>query len=139
MGILNIFEGKGWLAYGSYLGGVLGALLMHLNQVMPVHGSLTFGLPMGLGLAVALGMIGGLIGGVIGCFVAGRLVKESLVLGVGESLGIGLLNGFLAGTAIGIILGCIHKWWPEAATLANVLLLVVAIVVAGMMVVKAKK
>ncbi|MFH1830425.1 MAG: hypothetical protein ABH871_06590 [Pseudomonadota bacterium] len=134
----SVFTGKGWLAYGSYMGGALGALLLHLNQILPVHSALTFGMPMGLGLAVALGMIGGLIGGVIGCFVGARLAREGLVMGVGESLGVGLLNGFLVGTAVGIILGFIHRWWPGIATMASVALLIIAIVFTGILLTRAK-
>lgn len=121
--------GKGWLAYGSFVGGVLGALIMHLNEVLNSHAQLIFDIQMGLTLAVALGMVGGMLGGVIGSLISGRLAKENIVLNVGESLGIGLVDGFLSGTLTGIIMGLIHMWKPKFLS-PGTLLIIMALVIA---------
>ena len=112
----ELFREKRWLAYGSCLGGVLGALVIHLNEALPSTGGLSFGLPMGLALAVGLGMVGGMVGGVIGSFIAGTFVKEDVALNVGESLGVGLLNGFIVGTAVGISIGLVHRYSAEVVS-----------------------
>jgi hypothetical protein len=125
-----LFSKKRWLLYGSCLGGVIGALLMHLNESFHVHGALSFGIPMGMGLAVALGMVGGLVGGVLGAFIASRSAHEDLVMGLGESMGVGLMNGFLTGTATGAVMGAVHTWWPHHAVFSNLVLLSASLVVA---------
>lgn len=104
----ELFREKRWLLWGSLIGGIVGALLMYLNEMMPVHEAITLGMPPGLGYAVILGMIGGLVGGAIGSFIAGRLAHEDVVIGLGESLGVGLVNGFLAGTLAGLVMGLLR-------------------------------
>jgi|GEM_PF-2679208 hypothetical protein len=125
----KLFRDKGWLAYGSFVGGVFGALIMHLNEALNSHPQLTLDIQMSLTLAVALGMVGGILGGVIGSLISGRLAKENIVLNVGESLGIGLVDGFLSGTLTGIIMGLIHMWKPKFLS-AGTLLIIMALVIA---------
>ena len=125
----KLIRDKGWLAYGSFVGGSLGALIMHLNEILNSHAQLTFDIQMGLTLAVALGMVGGMLGGAIGSLISGRLAKEDIVLNVGESLGIGLVDGFLSGTLTGVGIGLIHMWKPEFLS-AGPLLIIMALVIA---------
>lgn len=120
----DIIAGKRWLFYGSLIGGSMGALLIHINELMPQEGGLTLGLKLGLISATALGMIGGIIGGVIGSLLSGFFAGEDIFVNVGVSLGIGLTNGFIAGTFIGFGLGCLHKWWPHLITPNTILMFV---------------
>lgn len=122
--IKDIFSEKKWLVAGSCFGGVLGALVVHLNEFFPMGIQQSLDLPMGVGLAVALGMVGGIMGGVVGSLVSGALFKEEIAVNLGESLGIGLINGFLVGTVIGIALGYIHRTWPEIITPVTLLILI---------------
>jgi len=123
----DIITGKKWVAYGSQVGGVLGALLIHLNELLPASNQLTFGLQIGFALAVALGMIGGILGGVFGSLISGALAGEDIVLNIGKSLGIGMMNGFLTGTLTGLVLGLLRIWKPHWVTI-NTILLFIAVV-----------
>ncbi len=109
-------EQKHWLFFGSSVGGALCALLIHLNELMPANDRISLGLPMGMALSTALGMIAGLIGGVFGSFISGALAGEDVFLNIGQSLGIGLINGFFVGTLVGVGLGLLHTWKPEIMT-----------------------
>lgn len=122
--IKDIFSEKKWLMAGSCFGGVLGALIVHLNEFFPMGIQQSLDLPMGIGLAVALGMVGGIMGGVAGSLVSGALFKEEIAVNLGESLGIGLINGFLVGTVCGLILGYVHRIWPEIITPATLFILI---------------
>ena len=108
----EFLQGKGWLIFGSIIGGVLGALTMHLNYAISPGGGAQFAVPLGMGLSVVLGMIGGIVGGVFGSFISGLYVHENAVLNVGASLGVGLVNGFVCGTIVGILLGATNEIWP---------------------------
>lgn len=130
MNILKKFlEGKGWLLYGSLVGGILGALAMHLNAVLSPGGALLAGMPLGFPEAIGLGMIGGLGGGAIGSFLAGMAAREEIVFNIGASLGIGLINGFMIGVVVGVIMGGLHNWHPNL-TSPSALMIFFAIVVA---------
>jgi hypothetical protein len=130
MTIMNrFFRNKGWLAYGSILGGVIGTLLIHLNEVINGNAQLTFGVQMGLPLAAALGMIGGIFGGVAGSFICGVIAHEGIALNLGEALGVGLIYGFLSGTSTGVLIGLIQRWRPEILS-AGPLLVIMTVVIA---------
>lgn len=132
--IKDLFTDKKWLAFGSLTGGALGALLIHINEFMPLSIQGTFDLPMGMGLAVALGMVGGILGGVIGSFISGAIVKEEVVVNVGQSLGVGLINGFILGTIIGVALGLLHKWRADLITPVTLSIFIGGVVVIALLV-----
>lgn len=127
--IKDLFTDKRWLAFGSLTGGALGAILIHINEFMPLSVQTTFDLPMGMGLAVALGMVGGMMGGMIGSFICGAIFKEEMAINIGQSLGVGLLNGFLIGTIIGVILGYLHRLNPFFVTPITLLLMTTAVII----------
>jgi hypothetical protein len=129
----RLIKGRGWLMYSSSSGGVLGALLMIVNEVANAHAQLAFGIKMGLPLTTALGMIGGILGGAVGCFIGGRLAKEEIVINVGESLGVGLLNGFLCGTAAGFLMGFVYRWRPELLSTGPLLALMAVVIVVSIL------
>ena len=120
----DILGGKRWLFYGSIMGGLIGALLILLNQLMPQEGQIVLGLKMGPVLTTALGMIGGILGGVIGSLLSGFFSGEDVFMNIGGSLGIGLTNGFLSGTTIGLAAGLINRWKPHLITPKSILIII---------------
>ncbi len=128
----KLFEGRGWLLYGSIFGGVLGALAMLISFQVSPDERMVLSLPMGITSMIGLGMIGGFTGGVIGSFVAGTYVHEGLVFNIGASLGIGLMNGFVTGALLGFFLGCanaIHDGCVSTAILIGLMAITIIIAV----------
>ncbi len=120
MNISKIISGKGRIIlWGSLIGGVVGSLLMQINELVGSTGQSTLGLEMGPLLTTALGMIGGLIGGAMGSFIAGAIVHEKIFINIGSSMGIGLVNGFISGTIAGVAIGYLRLYKPELVTTAT--------------------